>query len=325
MKKHKAIAIFSGGLDSILSVKWMQRLGYLVQPVFFAAPYFPAEKAQFSASQNGFDLLIRDISPEHLQMLLNPKYGYGKHFNPCIDCHALMFNTAGKMLEELDADFIISGEVLGQRPMSQRKDAINAVAKHSGVKDLIIRPLSQKLLASTKPIREGWVNINDLWDIQGRGRHRQIALAAELEIPYYPTPGGGCLLTDAGYSKRLRELLDHGLPDRYDLELLRFGRHFRLSPKVKFILGRDEHENEALLSHYQGSLLFDIPDQPCPIGILTGSPIDRELISLAASLLMYYNKKATDDQPVLYGENILDHSVQAGRTDPQTITRLRIG
>jgi len=325
MSQYKAVAIFSGGLDSILSVKWMQKLGYTVYPVYFKAPYFPAEKAMHSARVNGFDLIVRDIGAEHFEMLLNPRYGYGKYFNPCIDCHALMFASAGKMLAELDAHFIISGEVLGQRPMSQRKDAIKAVANLSGFKDLIIRPLSQRLLPPTKPITDGWVELSQLLDIQGRSRHRQMALAEELDIAYYPSPGGGCLLTDARYSTRLRDLLDHGCSDPYQVELLRFGRHFRLSPTIKFVLGRDEPENDALAYLNKGSLLFDTPDYPGPMGILTGRGITQEIISLAASILMYYNKKAPADQPVFYGENILDRTIVVTRPDPETINRYRIG
>jgi len=142
---------------------------------------------------------------------------------------------------------------------------------------------------------------------------------------YYPTPGGGCLLTDTGYSKRLRELLDHNITDPYQIELLRFGRHFRLSPEVKFIVGRDKHENDAISALYQGSIFFDLPDYPGPVGILTGGEIDQNLISLAASILMYYNKKAPSDQPILYGEKTLDHRIAVTRANPQKIEQLRIG
>jgi tRNA U34 2-thiouridine synthase MnmA/TrmU len=158
MNNRKALALFSGGLDSLLSVFWMKKLGYEVIPIFFETPFFSSEKAIRVATANELDLKIIDFSLEHLNMLKSPVYGYGKHYNPCIDCHGLMFRTLKQYLDVYQADFVISGEVLNQRPMSQRYDAMNAVKKLSTIGDLIIRPLCQKRLTDTLPIREGWVN-----------------------------------------------------------------------------------------------------------------------------------------------------------------------
>ncbi|MGC9362815.1 MAG: tRNA (5-methylaminomethyl-2-thiouridylate)-methyltransferase, partial [Candidatus Syntrophosphaera sp.] len=160
-------------MDSILAVVWMRELGYEVHPVFFSAPYIFAERAVRSAAENGLKLTVVDISQKHLEMLSDPVYGYGRNVNPCIDCHALMFREAGGLLDQFKADFLISGEVLGQRPMSQRRNALQAVDKHSGCGDLIVRPLSQKLLSDTKPIRDEWVDKDLLLAIHGRGRKRQ--------------------------------------------------------------------------------------------------------------------------------------------------------
>lgn len=167
-KKYRCFALFSGGLDSMLSVLHMKKLGFDVLPIFFKTPFFGSENAQKAAEEIGYHLIIHDITDNHINMLLNPRYGYGKHLNPCIDCHGLMFREAAELMSQYKVDFLISGEVLGQRPMSQRKDALNSVGKLSNVKDKIIRPLSQKLLADTFPIREEWVDKEKMLYIQER-------------------------------------------------------------------------------------------------------------------------------------------------------------
>lgn len=292
--KYKAIALFSGGLDSILAVKWMQRLGYTVYPVFFATPYLPPERAIESAAVNGIKLIVRDISAEHLQMMENPVYGFGKYMNPCIDCHGLMFRLAGDMLTELGAHFLISGEVLGQRPMSQRREAMNQVGKLSGYKDLLIRPLSQQLMDDTLPIREGWVDKNELLDLSGRGRTRQLALAQELGISIFPSPAGGCLLTDASYSLRLRDLKKHQQVDTQNLHLLSYGRHFRLTPFCKLIIGRDAEDNASIEAFGKGGIYLGARDITGPLGYITCSEPDEDTLSLALSIFWYYHRKATD-------------------------------
>jgi len=292
--KHKAIALFSGGLDSILAVKWMQRLGFTVYPVFFATPYLPPERAIESAAMNGIKLIVRDISAEHLQILETPVYGFGKYMNPCIDCHGLMFRLAGEMLAELGADFLISGEVLGQRPMSQRRDAMNQVGKLSGYKDLLVRPLSQMLLDDTLPIREAWVDKEALLDISGRGRTRQLALAKELGIDFFPSPAGGCLLTDASYSLRMKDLQKHNQLDNENLHLLRYGRHFRLNPTCKLIIGRDREDNANIESQGKRGIYLDARDITGPVGYITCCEPDEESYSLALSIFWFYHRKAPD-------------------------------
>jgi len=297
--KRTAIALFSGGLDSVLAVAWMQRLGHRVHPVCFSAPYITADRATQSARENGFELTVVDISAAHLKMLEDPVHGFGKNHNPCIDCHGLMFWEAAKLLPKFGADFLISGEVLGQRPMSQRRNALQAVDKLSGHADLIVRPLSQKLLPDTKPIRAGWVDKSRLLDLSGRGRSRQIALARELGLSY-PAPGGGCLLTDRNFSLRLRELIFMKEDSEAQIRLLRWGRHFRLAPGVKLIVGRDKADNEGLVAEDFPGLWFRLRDLEGPLGLLTEPDPPADVIALAASILLYYSNKAPSPAWVKY-------------------------
>ncbi len=317
-RDRKAIALFSGGLDSILAVFFMRKLGYEVIPVFFQTPYLPADKALYAAKANGIEIIVKDVTHQHLKMLKNPRYGFGKNINPCIDCHALMFQLAGDLLTELGADFLISGEVLGQRPMSQRRDALFAVKKICGYGDLLIRPLSHALLDDTLPIREGWVDKNEMLSINGRGRQAQKALATELGVKYYPQSGGGCLLTDVGYTLRMKDLLEYDQADVENIELLKYGRHFRLSPATKLIVGRDEADNNAIESTItRGSLLL-VKDHFGPLGYLNAD--DEQLLNLAANIYLSYCKKAPDDWDVTYGKDF-NQTISATKASQTEISK----
>ncbi|MDN5354325.1 MAG: tRNA-uridine 2-sulfurtransferase [Candidatus Cloacimonadota bacterium] len=304
MNKNRCIALFSGGLDSTLSVKYMEKLGYEVIPVFFETPFFTAKNALEAAAAVGIDLHVHDISQEHMQMLLNPRYGYGKNMNPCIDCHGLMFAKAAQLLEEYDAAFLISGEVLGQRPMSQRFDAMNAVRNASKVKDIIIRPLSQKLLPDTKPIRAGWVDKEKMLALQGRGRSKQIEMAKEWGIHGYQSPGGGCLLTDKVFSKRLKDLIQNQQYNLRNIQFLKVGRHFRLTENCKLIVGKTSADNKRLSDMVEDEVVLKTKEYPGPLGVLQFNkyPDDNE-IELAASILLDYNNKAAEKAIVSYGKN----------------------
>ena len=307
-RKHSAIALFSGGLDSILAVKWMQKLGYKVYSVFFSTPYLMPDKALTSAQANDIDLILRDITHEHLEIVQHPKYGYGKNHNPCIDCRALMFRLAGQMLSELGASFIISGEVVGQRPMSQRLQALMQVSKGSDMQDLIVRPLSQKLLPDSKPILEGWVDKEEMLDLQGRGRTVQMELAKSLGVLDYPSPGGGCLLTDRSFTLRLRDLINHNQDNPFQIELLKWGRHFRLSPTLKLIVGRHQDDNFGLDQAAKDLPRMQIQDVPGPLGVLTALDAKPEELDLAASILLSYCNKAPDPALVIYSIDSIDSS-----------------
>lgn len=319
-REHSAVALFSGGLDSILAVVWMRELGYEVHPVFFSAPYIFPERAIRSAAGNGLKLTVVDISQKHLAMLSDPVYGYGKNINPCIDCHALMFREAGALLVQFKADFLISGEVLGQRPMSQRRNALQAVDKHSGVGDLIVRPLSQKLLSDTQPIREGWVDKNLMLGIHGRGRKRQIELAEKFGLAY-PPPGGGCLLTDRNFSLRLRELIKYNQAEEENIRLLRWGRHFRLEDGTKLIVGRTESDNLGLEAEGFPGLYLKIRDHEGPLGLMTDTSASLETIHQAASIVLAYSSKAGSPDWVKYGvDRNLDREIHVEKC-PELILR----
>jgi tRNA-uridine 2-sulfurtransferase len=243
----KAIGLLSGGLDSMLAARIILEQGIQVQGVSFETPFFGAEKARRAAEQLKIPLEVLDITQAHWGMLKAPRFGYGNGMNPCIDCHALMVRRAGEYLKEIQADFLFSGEVLGQRPFSQTKPSLRAVEKESGHRDLILRPLSALLLKETKPEHEGLVDRSRLLDINGRSRKRQIALAERYGLHDYPAPAGGCLLTDPIFSIRLKELFSHSSdPPLREVELLKAGRHFRLDSKIKVIIGRNKKENEFI-------------------------------------------------------------------------------
>ncbi|MHB8769569.1 MAG: tRNA 4-thiouridine(8) synthase ThiI [Syntrophales bacterium] len=295
MATTKGVALFSGGLDSILAFKVLQEQGIDVQGVTFETPFFTAAKARATAERIGLPLTVLDITDEHLRMLRSPRYGYGKNMNPCIDCHTLMIRVAGRLMEEVGADFVSTGEVLGQRPMSQGKQSLHVVAKNAGFPDRLLRPLSAQLLPETAPEREGTVDRSRLLDIQGRGRKRQMEMARSYGITSYPPPAGGCLLTDPLFTRRLRDLFAHhpGHAVR-DIELLKAGRHFRLTAAVKAVVGRNAADNEAI-EHLAApaDALIRIREFPGPTVLVPGGGDDQTRL-LAARLAARYSDAPRD-------------------------------
>jgi len=289
-RKVRAIALLSGGLDSILAVKTILEQGIEVVGLSFITPFFGPKNAQKAAAKLNIPLITKDITDEHFLIVKDPLYGYGRTMNPCIDCHALMLKTAGKLMQDEGFDFIFTGEVLGERPMSQNQRALDIVAETSGHKRYILRPLSAKLLPPTEPELKGQVNRGKLLDIQGRSRKIQIKLAKEFGIKEYPNPAGGCLLTDPGFSKRLKDLLAYNqTPAETDLQLLKIGRHFRLSDTVKLIVGRDEAENESLENfHMPSDFLLEMQDVPGPTGLLVGDK-SSAVLEIAACICASYS------------------------------------
>jgi tRNA U34 2-thiouridine synthase MnmA/TrmU len=291
-RKARGLGLCSGGLDSMLAGLLLRAQGIEVEWVAFETPFFSSAKARKASRATGIPLTVRSIFPQYITMLRNPPAGYGKQMNPCMDCHTLMFRLAGEIMREKGLDFLFSGEVLGQRPMSQTKPSLRYVEKHSGLGGHILRPLSAKLLPETIPERQGLVDRVRLLDIHGRGRKDQIALAKKFGISDYPAPAGGCLLTDKGFSVRLKDLLDHH-PEATENEvhLLKFGRHFRLNPQAKLIVGRTEKDNENILRHRDPAqdVVLDVRDYPSPIGILSGGA-DERTVFLAASICVGYSK-----------------------------------
>lgn len=292
LKRPRGLGLCSGGLDSILSALVLQKQGVYVEWVNFETPFFSSEKAGAASEITGVRLTVRNITPVYLDMLRDPKCGYGKNMNPCMDCHALMFSLAGAMMKEKGFDFLFSGEVLGQRPMSQTKNSLRYVEKNSGFDGYIVRPLSAKRLPETIPEKTGLLNRDMLLDLSGRSRKPQMKMAQELGITDYPAPAGGCLLTDKGYSIRLRDLFDHQntYPERA-LHLLRYGRHFRPNDTAKIIVGRTRKDNENILKQYDPSLdtLIRMKSFPGPV-VLIPRDASREMIRMGASLCVCYSK-----------------------------------
>jgi tRNA-specific 2-thiouridylase len=268
----------------------LQDQGIEIVAVCFRTPFFNFLKAQRAAAQLKVPLRIIDISEEHLQLVRNPRYGYGKNMNPCIDCHILMLKRAGDLLERESFDFIFTGEVLGQRPMSQNKQVLQIVARDSGYEGLILRPLSAKLLPETLPEKEGKVHRGRLLNIRGRSRESQLTLAKQYGIGDFPAPAGGCLLTDPSFSRRLRDLLSHqGEVHIRDIELLQVGRHFRLDESTKVVIGRRKEENERLLELAQeGDVIIKVMDYPGPIALIPRDS-QKSSIEIAASLCIRYS------------------------------------
>lgn len=242
-----ALGLLSGGLDSQLAVKLLQRQGITVRAVVFENPFNDISSAVKAADDLQVPLRIYDFTDDILRLLEDPPHGFGKCMNPCIDCHALMLRRAGALLEEEGCRFLFTGEVLNERPMSQTRRALRIVAADSEFDDLVLRPLSALALPPTRPEREGWVDRSKLLDLNGRRRTAQFALAKEFGLHSYPSPAGGCLLTEPNFCIRLRELREHeGISDGAQVRRLRLGRHFRLTSGAKLILGRNAADNKRL-------------------------------------------------------------------------------
>jgi tRNA-uridine 2-sulfurtransferase len=291
-KKARALGLSSGGLDSILSALVLRRQGIEVEWITFETPFFSPEKAIRASKTTGIPLTIKNITEEYLAMLKNPHCGYGKNMNPCMDCHSLMFGIAGTIMKENGFDFLFSGEVLGQRPMSQTLSSLRYVEKHSGYEGYIVRPLSAKRLPVTMPEKEGLISREFMFGFSGRSRKPQAALAGEFGISDYPNPAGGCLLTDKGYSRRLKDLFEH---QKYfsenELNILKYGRHLRLNQSTKIIVGRNQSDNENIerLFKQVSDIMFNVNSFPGPTVVMPNGG-SREIIILAASICGGYSK-----------------------------------
>ncbi len=310
----KAVALLSGGLDSTLAIKLMLEQGIEVHALNFLTVFCTCtskgcrHQATKVAEQLNVPIKVMNVTEEYMEIVKNPKYPRGRNMNPCIDCRIFTFKKAREFMQEIAASFVITGEVIGQRPMSQRKQAIMTIEKESGLEGLIVRPLSAKFFEPTIPEEEGIINRDKLLDIQGRMRNRQMALASQFGINDYPCPAGGCLLTDKGFSARLKALFETNASyDISDLHLLKIGRHFRISDNLRFIVGRDEKENEKLLSFSKdGDYIFDILDIPSPIGLARGRggfetlPYAQKDIELMASILARYSDSNDSSVKVSY-------------------------
>ena len=309
-KKKKVVALLSGGLDSQLAVKMMQKQGFEVSAVAIKTPFCDFDcgrgcgfEIRERADTLGVDLKTVYLGDEYIEMLKNPKHGFGSGMNPCIDCRTMMFKAAKKHMEEIGAEFIISGEVLGQRPMSQHGPALRTIEKESDLKGKIVRPLSAGLLAKTEPEENGLIKRENLGMISGRSRKGQLALAKEYGIEDPPNAGGGCLLTDPAFSLRAKDLFSHTeTPTTNDIDLLKIGRHFRLDQSTKLVVGRNHNENEMIKSlALPGDILFEARDHVGPVSILRGEN-NGDYMDFAAQITLRYSDAPKSESSIVITE-----------------------
>jgi tRNA-specific 2-thiouridylase len=297
--QRKALALLSGGLDSTLAVKVMLDQGIAVEALNFTSPFCTCTgknsgcKSEAIRVAEEFNIPIKVMNKglDYLEIVRSPKHGYGKGMNPCIDCRIFLLRKAKEHMAACGADFVITGEVLGQRPMSQRRDTLNLIERESGLAGLLLRPLSARHFNPTIPEQEGWVDRSRLLAIQGRSRKEQMQLAEDLDVTNYPCPAGGCLLTELSFVSKIRDVFDHcEVLNLRDFRLLKVGRHFRIGRRTKVIIGRNETEN-LMLEHavQDGEAALRWSDGSSPLGIITGI-IDADLLQTASGIMLRYTK-----------------------------------
>ena len=306
-KKKKVVALLSGGLDSQLAIKMMQEQGFDVSAVAIKTPFCDFDCGRgcgFEIRERADDLNVNlktvYLGDEYIEMLKHPKHGIGAGFNPCIDCRSMMFDAAKKHMEEIGAEFIISGEVLGQRPMSQHAPALRTIEKESDLVGKIVRPLSAALLPETDPEKDGLIKRENLGMIRGRTRRNQLDMAKKYGIENPPNAGGGCLLTEPQFGVKAKDLFSHTEnPTINDIDLLKIGRHFRLDEETKFIVGRNKDENEMIKAiALPGDILLEAKDFVGPVSILRGSNAKQHL-KFASSITLRYSDAPNNEQVIV--------------------------
>jgi tRNA U34 2-thiouridine synthase MnmA/TrmU len=306
-QKHKVVALLSGGLDSQLAVKMMQKQGFEVSAVAIKTPFCDFDcgrgcgfEIRERADTLGVNLKTVYLGDEYIEMLKNPKHGFGSGMNPCIDCRAMMFRAAKKHMDEIGADFIISGEVLGQRPMSQHGPALKTIEKESELEGYVVRPLSAALLPQTIPEKNGLIKRENLGMIHGRTRRTQLQMAKEFGIENPPNAGGGCLLTDPAFAIRAKDIFKYiETPTTNDIDLLKIGRHFRLDEKTKLVVGRNKDENEMIKSlALPGDLIFYAKDHMGPTSLLRGETTESHK-ELSAAITLRYSDAPKEAQGII--------------------------
>jgi len=322
-----AVALISGGLDSVLAAKVVMEQGFEVIGLYFTSAFsksYGQEQTTHAARVSkaiGMDLRVVDMGQDYIDLVRRPVHGYGKHMNPCIDCKIFMLRRARTVMQELDAPFVITGEVLGQRPMSQRRDTLNVIERDADMKGRILRPLSATLLPATRAEQDGIIQRGKLLSISGRSRTVQLQLAERYGITGFSTPAGGCLLTDQHFSEKLRDLFaDMQTVTPHDVRLLTVGRHFRMESGIKIIIGRDNRENEVLISLApHGYHLFTPQGFPGPVALLNGTPT-QDIKQTVGRLIITYSKHVPGRiYHIRYGNEVFD----PGEPLPISDTRLR--
>lgn len=297
----KAIALLSGGLDSTLAVKLVADHGIEVVALNFHGPFCTCSHTgcKYVSKDLGCEFKTIALGEEYLDIIRNPKHGYGKNLNPCIDCRILIFRKAKELFKELGASFVITGEVLGQRPMSQHRRAMDLIERESGLKELVLRPLSAKLLPETIPEKKHWVDRSKLLSISGRSRRPQLDLVKDLNIKENFCSGGGCLLTVSSFTSKIKDLIKYDCFNLEESKLLKVGRHFRLNSQLKLIAGRDKQENNLLESWGERNNPYLMPeDRIGPIGLLRGDFKTNGCINTAASIIAHYSDSKKNNPKV---------------------------
>ncbi|NPV13970.1 hypothetical protein HPY86_03445 [candidate division WOR-3 bacterium] len=326
--KVKAVSLLSGGLDSILACRVILDQGIEVFGLNFVSPFCTCTRkgcrheARRAAEQLGIPLKVVAKGEEYIQMIKKPRHGYGSAMNPCIDCRIFTFRRAKEYMEEIGAQFVFTGEVLGERPMSQHLQALKLIERESGLQGRVLRPLSAKLLEPTIPEIEGWVDRQKLLAIQGRSRKPQIALAAHYGIKDYPCPAGGCLLTDKNFAQRLKDAFAHNEDSLRDMNLLKVGRHFRLPSGRKVVVGRNEMENRVITNLINANdVVIEPVDVAGPVVVVWQGGDDKD-VEVAARLCARYSD----------GKNLPRLKVRAGNRvfevaplEEETTQALRVG
>ena len=332
-EKKKIVALLSGGLDSTLAIKTMQKQGFEVSAVAIKTPFCDFDcgrgcgfEIREKADNLGVYLKTVYLGDEYIEMLKHPKHGFGSGMNPCIDCRAMMFEAGKKHMEEIGAEFIISGEVLGQRPMSQFAPALKKIEKLSNLEGKIVRPLSAALLPATDPEKNGLIKRKDLGMIRGRSRKEQLKMAKEFGIEDPPNAGGGCLLTDPAFSLRAIDLFKHiETPTTNDIDLLKIGRHFRLDQNTKLIVGRNEDENEIMHAlALSNDILLEAKEHVGPTTLLRGNGIEKH-IEFSAKITLRYSdapKNETGVVTVHKNEGVTEISVDCAEEISYTQFRI---
>ena len=332
-KKKKVVALLSGGLDSQLAVKMMQKQGFEVSAVAIKTPFCDFDcgrgcgfEIRERADTLGIDLKTVYLGDEYIEMLKHPKHGIGAGFNPCIDCRAMMFNAAKKHMDEIGAEFIISGEVLGQRPMSQHGPALRTIEKESGLVGKIVRPLSAGLLPETDPEKKGLIKRENLGMIKGRTRRMQLDMAKKYGIENPPNAGGGCLLTDPTFGLRAKDLFAHTeTPTINDIDLLKIGRHFRLDEQTKFVVGRNKDENEMIKAiALPGDVLIQARDHMGPISILRGKNTDAYEELVSSVTLRYSDAPKGEQVSVIINKNNTKKEIITQSVEEDSYIKFRI-
>lgn len=330
-RRAKAVGLLSGGLDSTLAARIMQDLNVEVYGVYFSMPWGCCDKtkAQQAARSLGIKFMVLQLDERYLEIIRKPKFGYGSALNPCVDCRIHMFSRAAQYMRQIGADFVFTGEVLGQRPMSQLKKSMTWIEEESDIKGKLLRPLCARLLEPTMAEQEGLIDREKLLAFSGRSRKSQFALAEEFNITEYSPPAGGCLLTDQNFARRMKDTLDYGYRNFRETIALKWGRHFRINEDFKCLLGRDESENLALIQYaHEEDYVMQLENNLGPTLILKGKNPPEDILKTAAGLIQRFSKyKDAAPEQIKYwparDKNYV-RCVEAGILKEEEVERMKI-